>query len=460
MTSPECKHPRGAVLVLVLMVVAILALVSVGISLMVRGEVAAATAGRRGQQARAAAMSGIHRAMALLANRRGDLQARWDNPDVFRAQPVVEDSGEGWYFTVYAYNPDDPGSVRYGLEDEAGKINLNTATREMLLALPGMTEELADCLLDYRDADDRPRDQGAEQPYYDQLPRPYLIKNGPLATLEELLLVKGFTGSVVFGEDANRNGLLEPNEDDGDENFPPDDSDGQLDRGLWAVATTLTHEPDVDNSGAGRINVNTDPPQRLLQAGFPADTVAFVAAARQAGITFTDPSELLGMTIQVNDPRRAGRKMTLSSGVDAGNLALVMDKLTAGAVSLGGQQTLIGRVNLNSAPKAVLSALPGLTEQAAQEIVDLRDELDPADRATTAWIYTRNVVSEEVFKQVAPLLTARSFQFRVRSFGYSPQAGRFCVLEAVIDLASGAPRITYLRELTRLGPPLPVEAEQ
>ena len=87
-------------------------------------------------------------------------------------------------------------------------------------------------------------------------------------------------------------------------------------------------------------------------------------------------------------------------------------------------------------------------------IVDTREGLDAQQRATSAWLYTQGIVSADTFKQVAPLLTARSYQFTVRSFGYRPGGGRFCVLEAVIDLAWTQPRITRLRDLTRLGVPL------
>lgn len=38
---------------------------------------------------------------------------------------------------------------------------------------------------------------GAESAYYQELPQPYPIKNGPLETLDELALVKGFTPEVL-----------------------------------------------------------------------------------------------------------------------------------------------------------------------------------------------------------------------------------------------------------------------
>ncbi len=463
---------RGTVIVMVLVIVAMLSLAAVGQMLVVRSESGAAEASRDGHQARAAAMSGIHRATALLAAEPNNYQARTDSPEIFQEQLVTGDAETGWYFTVFAGDTSDKSgaSVRYGVEDEAGKININTASAETLAALPGMTDELVDCLIDYRDRDKETRQSGAEQDYYDALPTPYRIANGSLRTLEELLLVKGFTGPIVLGEDANFNGQLEPNEDDADETFPPDDGDGQLNRGMRPFANVISYEPNTDNEGNERININREKPdslsEKLKEAGFGEDTVNFLKAAREAEANFTDPSQLLGMKLEVEDdsgsrPRGrrgrsvSGEKTTIESGVDADNLPLVMDKLTIGGTKRD------GRVNINSAPKEVLSALPGIGEDIAQQIVDTRDSLDEQVASTTAWIYTQNIVSAEVFKKVSPLLTARSYQFRVRSFGYSLSCGRFCTLEAIIDTASGTPKIVYLRDLTHLGVPMrPKSIEQ
>ena len=97
------------------------------------------------------------------------------------------------------------------MTDEASKLNVNTATESNLMRLPKMTAPLAQALLDFLDTDDTPRPDGAEQEAYDSLPNPYAVRNGPLATLDELLLVRGFTPALLDGEDANRNFILAPN---------------------------------------------------------------------------------------------------------------------------------------------------------------------------------------------------------------------------------------------------------
>ncbi|MBE3071214.1 MAG: hypothetical protein IMZ66_13345 [Planctomycetes bacterium] len=60
---------------------------------------------------------------------------------------------------------------------------------------------------------------------------------------------------------------------------------------------------------------------------------------------------------------------------------------------------------------------------------------------------------------MAPFVTARSFQFSVRCVGFGVPCGRFRVLEAVLDLSGGEPRVLYLRDITRLGLPLALDAD-
>jgi hypothetical protein len=43
--------------------------------------------------------------------------------------------------------------------------------------------------------------------------------------------------------------------------------------------------------------------------------------------------------------------------------------------------------------------------------------------------------------------------------GYGVPAGRFRVAEVVLDIAGKSPRIRYLRELTRLGLPIAMDAD-
>lgn len=89
-----------------------------------------------------------------------------------------------------------PCEVRF--EAAGAKIDVNVATQEMLgtlLRTLGESDtrvaEMTDALLDWRDADEEPLPTGAERPWYEGAKRPP-PRNGPIADIRELALVRGF----------------------------------------------------------------------------------------------------------------------------------------------------------------------------------------------------------------------------------------------------------------------------
>ena len=152
-----------------------------------------------------------------------------------------------------------------------------------LLMIPGMTYELADAILDFIDSDDTPRTNGCESEYYNGLSPAYSAKNSPLESLDELLLVRGVTSEYLYGEDFNRNGLLDPNENDGDASWPPDNADGALQLGWSAYLTVYGREKNTRWDGTNRININDNNLADLydkLEQEFDATVAQFVIAYR------------------------------------------------------------------------------------------------------------------------------------------------------------------------------------
>ena len=250
MKPPESytiRRGTGFVLVGVLIVVMLLSMIALSVMFRMRSEETAGATGSTSEQGWASAMSGVREAMRLAPTFQPGDTTWMDAPERFKDRVLYDDGTDEWRWTLYSANPE--GGIRFGLTDEASKLNLNSATTSMVSRLPGMKTSLTDALLDFIDADEVPRPEGAEQEYYNALPQPYRIHNGPLSTVEQLLLVRGFTPSVVLGEDANRNFSLDPNEDDGDERDPPDDADGRLQPGLLPLLTVYSREPNSDQNG-------------------------------------------------------------------------------------------------------------------------------------------------------------------------------------------------------------------
>lgn len=243
----QAGDARGSVLLAVLVIVALLSLGVYTFAEWMLAEAEATSLYQRGVEARLYAESGIEYAATLIGQ-----------PDVYGVSALYDDSttmravlvrdaatvrGRGRFSLMAANQGADGSAVRYGMTDESGKINLNvlmasdlseTEQRARLSGLPDMTDELADAILDWLDSDDDQRTYGAESDYYQTLEVPYEAANGSLDSIDDLLLVRDMTPELLYGEDTNRNGKLDANEDDGDASLPYDDADGVLDAG-WSA---------------------------------------------------------------------------------------------------------------------------------------------------------------------------------------------------------------------------------
>jgi type II secretion system (T2SS) protein K len=297
---------RGMALALVLLVVLLLAYAGYSFTALMVTEAATTSMYERDAQTRACADSGIEYVAAILGEAvdGAALPNLYNNPELFQAlllQDAPVPRGRLMLSIVAPVENDVSGStIRFGLVDQSSKLNVNALLqtdldddqlRDALLALPNMTIEIADAILDWIDDDDQPRMYGAENEYYGTLTPPYETKNGPLESLDELLLVRGVTAQLLFGEDVNRNGLLDANENDGELTAPLDIPDGALDRGWHALLTTASREANLRSDGTPRINVNQDDLVALydeLLAEFDEETALFVTAMRIGSATGDD----------------------------------------------------------------------------------------------------------------------------------------------------------------------------
>jgi general secretion pathway protein K len=112
--------------------------------------------------------------MAVCAGR-----AAWKKEGARRAAQNQAWSGDNGSFTIC------------GMEDESGKINLNSASAEVLTRLFGVHADVVPAVLDWRDSGLERRPGGAKNSDYERLG--YACRNGAFRSLEELLLVKGMT---------------------------------------------------------------------------------------------------------------------------------------------------------------------------------------------------------------------------------------------------------------------------
>jgi general secretion pathway protein K len=195
--SKPSYSERGAILVPALWALVILSVLVAGFAHRMSIEVG--MAGLRQAQLRASwlARSGIRIGLiALTEDPSPEYDSRkeawYDNPDLYERYELED----GWV-SIVAAQPDGGGLPRFGIADEESRINLNTASRDVLERVFEDHEDVVPAILDWRDADDNALPGGAEASYYGNLDSPYRCRNGDFATFEEIQLVRGMTPEIM-----------------------------------------------------------------------------------------------------------------------------------------------------------------------------------------------------------------------------------------------------------------------
>ncbi len=300
------KLRAGSTLLVVLVVVVMLTLGAYTFSELMIVEVEATNIYGRSIQSRELALSGIELAAAYVGDR-SDIDGwnSYHNPDQFQNINLLPSDAPraSGYFSIVAPVTKDAASktIRFGLINESGKLNLNIlaseeeeeegAAVERLMNIPNMTEDIAAAILDWIDDDEETRTYGAESDYYETLETPYFPKNGPLESLDELLLVRDITPELLYGEDTNRNGILDFNENDGDATLPNDNADGVLNAGWCEYFTVHSREINIRPDGSQKINVNQTMLTELydaLETELGPDEARFIVAYRLSGPVVTE----------------------------------------------------------------------------------------------------------------------------------------------------------------------------
>lgn len=471
------RKRRGMVLPVVLLMLLLLGLMAGTFTFHVQADYSAGFAMSDRLQTRLAAEAGIQKVMYMLRTDWSDVGAWYHNPEVFdqglvwRPGAEIDDIGKAeliedrqggvaYRFSIVADNPfDDESEVRYGITDEASKLNINTATQGQLLRLiaPLVDEgfeplELVHALLDWRDADDTVREFGAEAAYYRSLPVPYRPKNALFETVEELLLVKGFTGLILHGEDQDRNGLLTPNEDDGEISFPLDNEDGVLERGLLPYITVYSQEYNVANDNKPRINLFGDPAkvrEDLEEVFDDPDVIDYlINSTKREG---TDAIQSLADYLEAHIINN-----TLTPSPVRGNdVATLFDKCT-----IESAPEFQGRINIVTAPPRVLRCIENLAPEKIALILQKRVAVAQPMKSTTGWLVAEKILSAVEYRSIRHQITARSRQFTIESIGFADHTGVFTRLQAVVNMRGPLAQIIYNRDITKLGLAYPIRGEQ
>lgn len=449
---------RASVLVGLLWCVALLSVLVVGV--LHRSTIGLRVVKNSGDaiQAHYLALAGIEKAKALLyqdasarkrsaRNHSGQL---YDSPQDFKDIEL----GRGQFSVFHQGQDQSAREILYGVSDVDGRLNVNTASAEELSRLYELTPDIAAAIIDWRDEDNAPGPSGAEAEYYASLEPAYLPRNGRFKTLRELLMVRGVSPQLLGGEDANLNGMLDPEEDDGRENDPPDNGDGVLDAGWSASLTVESATANVSAAGQSRVNLQTADESSLTAIRGITSEIARGILARRGQKRIENLADLLEVTAasQQNRPASQPSENTSPAGGEqrpggpqpTGNLLpdpsgpeLISEDLLmeiADEVTASDDQEQAGVININTASSATLRCLPSVTPELAQQIIAYRKS--SGFFANPAWLLKVPGMTRDTFKQLAPKVTTRSETFRILSEGQVKSSGARKRIEVLVRVSA------------------------
>jgi len=217
--SIDFRNHRGVALLITISVTTILVAAALEYNRRARFAVTSAAMSRNRVTLSQMAASGIHVAMALLVKDKMEsqvdtLQEDWANPE------KIEE--------LLQAIPFEEGTVSVVISDEMAKIQVNALVNfpqsnefneaqvnlwDRFLRNSRSEEELQDDSepmaiidsvkdwLDSGDDDAISGLSGAESSYYQALDPPYSCRNGPILDLQELLMIKGITPDIFYGND-------------------------------------------------------------------------------------------------------------------------------------------------------------------------------------------------------------------------------------------------------------------
>jgi DNA uptake protein ComE-like DNA-binding protein len=254
---------------------------------------------------------------------------------------------------------------------------------------------------------------------------------------------------ILYGEDANLNGVLDPNENDGDASPPLDNRDGHLDPGILEYLTVWSGE-----STSSRTNLND-----AQQLAIVLEDALGVDRANQVLLSLAPGG---GQGGQGGGGRPGGGSTNLNlgsllefhvrSGLTAEEFMLVETNLTATTNAF-----TPGLVNVNTASESVLACIPGIGTEKAPMIVAAR-QANSASVGSLAWV--KDVLGDESAIEAGPYLTARTYQFTADIAAVGHYGRGYRRIKLVFDTTEDPLHIVYRQDLTHLGWALGAETLQ
>lgn len=423
---------------MVLWVVAIAGLILAGVQAHAFGQASAGREALARVRAHWAARSGLELALA---------RTEFDslNPDTSNAFRLFDDLSasadrrldDAAFRLAYS----DADGDHLGVRDANAKININLMTAAQLATLPDMPEDGPDSILDWRDSDDDTKPMGAELGYYQSRRYPVTPRNGDLKSIAELELIVGMTPELVRGEDWNLNGRLDPNEDDGNASWPPDNADGKLSAGFSGILTTSSVDGGLGASGETRLDLTAASASQIAQR-LGVDATQSEAIATYGASSGATMAEFIR-----RDLRQLGQQAGMTQAVaatvralDRTQLAALFNECSIGSAT-GGKP---GKLNINTCDAETLQYLPEMSAGLADAVIYERSTR-PEGFQSIADLLDVPSMTRQRLANLSSIIDVRSNAIIVSSRGRDAKTGIEVEITAVIDRSTVPATLTEYR---------------
>ena len=438
---PAARAERGSVLVLVMWILFGLISITIYFAHSMIYELRASDNRVAGIEAEQAIEGGRRYVSLMISNitDRGSIPS----PANYQCQAVPVGNGRFWLLGRTNVDNAPPAEPTWGLMDEGAKINLNTANSNMLYMLPRMTPELVNSILAWRSTNTTSTTGGAETDTYMRLNPPYTCKNAPFETIGELRLIYNMDLLTLFGEDPNMNGILDPNENDGEILPPSDNQNGKLEPGILEYVTVYSREPSTTTNGTARIQLGPTTDIQSLRTNMESLYGASQATTFLRNVTQTTRQG--GQQVTTLNPLITNPLLFFRlSGMNEDQFAQIEPMLRGASLN--------GLVNINTASSVVLACLPGMDINTAAQVVAYRtsNQGTIAARNSIGWIVNA-ITDKTILPKIAPRITGRSYQYTADIAAVGHDGRGFRRTRFIFDVTQGAPNIIYRQDLTHLG---------
>ena len=387
-------------------------------------------------QSRWAARAGVEQVIAMM----GAYNEDQVSDDAFALMRGLEDVAVGETSTgTWQISHIIDGQEYLGPMDESAKLNINslTSTELLELDLDGLSQDVVDAIIDWRDADDEPELMGAELEFYRNRNLAYEPRNADVKSVAELELIAGVWPESLRGNDTRLINRFDPTAGE---------------PGWAEFLTAYSYETGRLPTGEEKFRLDGAEPESVMEyfglTKEQADEVISFASGGEnvklESIIAQDIGEQNAGSSGLSS-RRTGRSTTSNSG-GATPLSLdqykqIFDEGWIGEVD----ERRVGRLNVNTASQLALEIIFPFDPSLAEDIIDLRNSLN-GGISSLVDLLEAGRIEPEILGAVGHRLTTEGTVYSITSRGRAASGDIETAMFVVVDRSTLPIQILEYRE--------------